>query len=335
MYSWVGEGRFEDGGLFELVRHGALSTGAFASFLAVVFRDDAAMFAYKGETTDGGQRLAEFEFHVPVQSSHYIFNGGGGRVTTGYFGSILVDPATADLVRMVVQTEGLPVETGACESRSTLSYSRVRLNDADFLLPSRVDLHILNSDGVELENVTAYSGCHEFLGESKLSFDDPQEPGAPAASRAAKDAEELPGGLPFTIQLTSIINPASAAAGDKIGAQLTTPIQDASGRAIAPAGATVNARIIQIRRFYVPSPMVRLVIKLETVTIAGAPWRLNAVSEFWSVDGFPIRKGFQRGYDSVAPDNQDPAAAVFEIRKPKGDLIPAFESKWTTAPRKP
>src|SRR5580658_2371247 len=99
MYSWVGESRFEDRSLFELVNNGALSTGSFASFLMVVFRDDEASFSYKGEVVEAGRRLAEFEFSVPVQSSHYIFNGAGSRVTTGYFGSIFVDPQSADLVR--------------------------------------------------------------------------------------------------------------------------------------------------------------------------------------------------------------------------------------------
>src|SRR5580698_9603445 len=88
MYSWVGESRFEDRTLFQLVRNGALSTGSFASFLMLIFRDDEASFSYKGESAEAGQQLAEFEFRVPVQSSHYIYTGAGSSVTTGYFGSI-------------------------------------------------------------------------------------------------------------------------------------------------------------------------------------------------------------------------------------------------------
>jgi hypothetical protein len=118
MYSWVGESRFEDRSLFQLVRNGALSTGSFASFLMVIFRDDEASFSYKGEITEAGRQLADFEFRVPVQSSHYIYTGAGNRVTTGYYGDIFVDPKTADLIRLVVHTEGLPPETGSCEASS-------------------------------------------------------------------------------------------------------------------------------------------------------------------------------------------------------------------------
>jgi hypothetical protein len=69
MYSWVGESRFEDRSLFQLVGSGALSTGSFASFLVVVFRDDQASFSYKGEITEGGMQLADFEFHVPCKAA--------------------------------------------------------------------------------------------------------------------------------------------------------------------------------------------------------------------------------------------------------------------------
>jgi hypothetical protein len=123
MYSWVGESRFEDRSLFQLVRNGALSTGSFASLPMVVFRDDQASFSYKGEITEAGRQLADFEFRVPVKSSHYIYSGAGAPVTTGYYGDILVDPKTADLIRLAVHTEALPPETGSCEASTTLDYS--------------------------------------------------------------------------------------------------------------------------------------------------------------------------------------------------------------------
>lgn len=335
MYSWAGEGRFEDGGLFQLVKNGALSTGAFASLLAVVFRDDEAVFSYKGETTEAARRVAEFEFHVPAPSSHYAFSGRDSRVITGYFGSIFVEPATADLVRLMVQTEGLPAETGACESSTDLSYNRVRLNDADFLLPSRVQLHILNTDGVELENSAAYSGCHEFLGESTLSFDAPPEPGAAAPRPITASADELPEGLPFTVALTKGIDVAAAAAGDKLTATLTAPIRDAAGRTFVPKGAAITARIVQIRRFYVPQPMVRMVIKLETIEIAGTPRRLTAAAEFSNPPPVLTAPGsLHRRVELATPDNQDPEAIVFEAHRP-GTIVPAFESRWSTEARKP
>jgi hypothetical protein len=334
MYSWVGEGHFEDGGLFQLVRIGALSTGAFSSFLEVVFRDDAGAFSFKGETIEGARKVAEFEFRVSAASSHYIFSGRHSRIATGYSGSIFVDSATADLVRLKVQTDGLPVETGACESSTDLTYSRVRLNDADFLLPSRVDLHILNTDGVELQNRTVYSACHEFLGESTLRFDDPSEPGAPVARGAADGAGELPEGLPFTVALTGSVDATTAAAGDRLAARLASPIRDSLGHTFVPKGAAVTARIARIRRFYVPEPIVEVVIKLETVEIGGIPRRLLAVAEFSNPPSqLTAPGGLRRRVELATPDNQDSEAMVFQAHRPDRSIVPPFESRWSTAVR--
>jgi hypothetical protein len=326
MYSWVGESRFEDRSLFQLVRSGALSTGSFASLLTVVFRDDHASFSYKGGITEAGRRLADFEFRVPVQSSHYIYTGAGNRVTTAYYGSILVDPQTADLVRLTVHTERLPPETGSCEASTTLDYSRVRMNGAEFLLPNRGQLQILDANGMNSRNSTVYSSCHEFLGESTPHFDAP-EPGAPAAGKVAAAANELPGDLPFTIALSSSIDQTAAAAGDKIGANLTTAIKDSKGQTLVPKGAAVTARIVQIRRFYVPEASLRLSLKLETVDIAGTPRKLSAAPDTSSTASNPLKSI----YDPATLDNQDPQAAVF-VFWDKGRFVAysGFESKWRT-----
>jgi hypothetical protein len=336
MYSWVGETHFDDRSLFQLVRNGALSTGSFASFLMVVFRDDEASFSYKGEVAEAGRQLAEFEFSVPVQSSHYIFSGAGSRVTTGYFGSIFVDPQSADLVRLVVHTEALPPETGSCESSSTLDYTRVRLNGADFLLPSRAQLHILDANSLDMENSTVYSACHEFLGESTLRFDSGPELAANSMSQSSA-AGDLPAGVPFTIALTSNIDQTTAAAGDKISAKLTAAIIDAQHHVLAPKGTVVTARIVQVRRFYEPAPSLRLVIKLEAMDIAGTGRPLLARPD----SRVPVASAGSNALRRRSPltttrlDNQDPQAAVFTFWDTSGNLVTAsgFESKWLTVAR--
>ncbi len=336
MYSWVTEGHFDNRSLFELVGNGALSTGAFASFLETVFRDDSAIFSYKGEVTESRRQLVQFDYRVPVESSHYFFNGNGHKALTGYFGSIFVDPATADLVRLIVQTEGLPPETGACEARNTLNYTRVQLNGADFLLPSNVQLRILNADGVELVNTTMYSGCHEFLGESTLSFDDPSEPAGGSGSKSAAPLTQLPAGLPFTIATTDSISASMAAAGEKVACKLNGPLKDATGRVLAPKGAAVSARILEIRRFYQPRPAARLLIKLETIEIGGKTLPLTAKSEFWPAAPEPIgAPKMMRRIFNATRDIADPFAAVLQAANLDKNQIPIFESKWVTADAKP
>jgi hypothetical protein len=64
-----------------------------------------------GKTTQDGRIVSEFAFRVPYERSHYSYGEGQDRVITGYDGTFLVDPKTADLVRLVVRTNALPPET--------------------------------------------------------------------------------------------------------------------------------------------------------------------------------------------------------------------------------
>jgi len=335
IYSWVGESHFEDRSLFDLVGNGALSTGSFSSFLAVVFRIDNPGFSYKGPVTEDGRRLEEYEFRVPQPMSHYIFGGGGVHVNAGYSGSILVDPATADLARLEVQTDLLPPETGSCRTSSVLDYSRMRLNDTDFLLPNRTELRIFDANGKELKNITVYTGCHEFLGESTLHFGSEPEPGGAAGHAASASAAEWPAGLPFEIALTQSIDPATAAAGDRVTARMADAIRDRQRRILAPKGAAVTLRILEIRRFYAPEPILWVTLKPETVETGGAPRALRAEPDTW-LRPLNSSNGIQRRRDIITRvliDAQDPQAGVFQFWniRPGYSVPSGFGSRWVTA----
>jgi hypothetical protein len=242
---------------------------------------------------------------------------------------VKIDSTTAELAAIEVNTDLLPAETKACESRTNMNYSRVRLNNQDFLLPSRVELHILNTNGIQLQNDTVYSACHEFLGESTLQFDDPGDTSAVVgdAGKAAIPGE-LPPGLQFRISLNQPVNAAKAAAGDKVLAKLLEPIVDANHRKLAPAGATVALRLLQVRRFFVSAPLVRLTVKPESIEIGGVTRNLQATPGYWPAMG---RSGPQHRFDPERADRNDPHAAVFEIRVGGDATVPAFASIWTTA----
>jgi uncharacterized protein (TIGR03435 family) len=268
MYSWVGENHFHDRNLTQLVKAGAISNGSFASFLTAIFQSDRAEFTSHGETVGEGRRLAAFAYEVLPADSHYVFMGRI-RVTTGYEGSFLVDPATADLVQLVVRTKDLPRETGSCQATTTLEYHRVHWNDAEFLLPASTWLQILDINGDKKDNRTVFSDCHEFLGESTVTFGTAADttPARAAATEAAPLG--LPDGLQFAVALTQNIDTATAAGGDPIRAKLTTAIRDRSSKILVPANTPVTARIVEIRRFYQRMPAVSLHLRLESVTLGG------------------------------------------------------------------
>jgi hypothetical protein len=299
IYSWVGENQFGNRSLLEIVNEGSISTGYFLGFLDLVFRSDNADFSYAGEVSEGGRKLMEYRYRVPLETSHYVFGPRGRAVTTAYEGAVLADPETADLVGLTVRTSHLPSETGACEATTTMNYIRFRLHDSDLLLPSVTDLHIKNLNGVEMENRTVYSGCREFLGASTLRFEAP--PDTTAQKAAAPLAETgIPGGLRFGLVLAKDIPVATAAAGETVKAVLKSDLRDQAKKVLAPKGTPVLCRILLIRRYYhgkdtgalgmlVPLRRVELLLRLENFALPAGHRPVSAKLEM-TAPGRPQRR---------------------------------------------
>src|ERR1700733_2749387 len=115
MYSWVGDNRFDNRGLFDLVRQGSISSGSFSTLLVSIFGEDRASFSYDGDLTVDGRLIAEFGFRIPLEKSNYVYLFGrdrSGHARAGAEGTFLVDPKTFDLVRLTVR-HALPAEADA------------------------------------------------------------------------------------------------------------------------------------------------------------------------------------------------------------------------------
>jgi len=76
----------------ELVKSGATGSGEFISCLISVFGPDADSISYLGQWL--------VAFHVPLERSHYTYSTKCPDRTISYHGSLLVDPATAELKRV-------------------------------------------------------------------------------------------------------------------------------------------------------------------------------------------------------------------------------------------
>jgi hypothetical protein len=318
MYSWAGEDQFHDRGLADLVRDGATATGAFASFLIDIFGTKSANFTYDGTIDTDGRTRAAFSFDVPLEKSGYHVGNKSHHAIVGYDGTFLVDPMTFDLTRLTVRAVELPAEFKTCEDRTDFEYGRVQFNNKEFLLPMNVVLRISFTDGSEVENRTVFSSCHEFLGESSLSFDTASQTEEEAAATKVSKALEMPPGLLFRLALTRAIDTATAAAGDIFKAELTSPIKEKHSGVLVPKGTPVMGRILQVKWLYGPaSDSLRLAIKLETVEIHGLRQRFDARLE--SVIKTPINSidfsamGRNLGsFDQIA-DSEDATVGVLQF----------------------
>lgn len=276
MYSWVGESKFDDRDLSDIVSEGATSTGSFAAFLQAIFRAEDVSFTYSGNAILNGRSLSEFGFQVPYERSHYYYGKGAHEVITGYSGTFLIDSKTADLVQLAVRTNRLPPETKACYASTTLDYLQVRMKGIDFLLPNASRVVIDNTNRARAVNTVAFSNCHEFLGESTISFGEAAHNTGKSATKPAPSSF-FPAKLPFKIAIAQDMDLTGAAAGDLVKAKLITPINDGR-KELAPAGAAVSARIMRLRNYHDES-VIKLELRLETVNVRGVSVPLTAAPD--------------------------------------------------------
>lgn len=265
IYSWAGAGKFEEKEIDELVPSGAISTGPFASTLLGIFETRDPNFAFEGETSQDGRRLMEYSFTVSQEESHSRVKAGKVWLVTGYTGTLLVDPATADLVRLTVRTEELPRATSLCEVDSTMEYGMVQLGGEEYLLPKLTRERFIGQDASEAENTVTFANCREFRGESTVHFGE-----NPPAANARRDPVALPfaAGLPVTIDMTSTLAD-GAAAGDRVEGKLAQPVRDAQQKVLAPAGTLAEGRLMRVETLQGNPGETTIVLRWEMLELNG------------------------------------------------------------------
>jgi hypothetical protein len=352
IYSWTDANRFDAHDPFDFVRTGATENGVYSSFLSAIFGGndgDAAEISYIGTVDDNGRRLAEFAFRVPQEKSNYTVRIGGRGYKVSYAGTFLADPATADLVRLAIQSQGLAASSGACEVNTTLNYNRLRFRDEEFLLPGKIQLDILKTDGSENRNRAVYSGCREFVGESSIRFDPPPAVQGQAPVSTAP-AVQLPTGIRFKVRFTQPIDTTTASGGDTVKATLETALRDPSSRKmLAGEGAEILARITRLEQIAGAKASIRMEVKLESVRVGGSLVALPAVARPAPGDedaaNPPVRLKLSSGTTMGVggPPNAtkrvllgrlrtDPATYVFEFPYEKAGFVirAGVESSWVT-----
>jgi hypothetical protein len=136
----------------------ALPQLAHSALLGAIFGGNAASFTYNGKKNLNDRTLIEFGFRVPLDKSAFTVGNRKYRTIVPYAGVFLADPKTFDLVRLVVHTDQQLEQLHACDDTTTLDYSSVRLNNAQFLLPRHALLRVEYDDGSESENRTGLFG---------------------------------------------------------------------------------------------------------------------------------------------------------------------------------
>jgi len=329
IFSWVGGSQFEDAGIEHMVHNGPIGTGAFGGFLDVVFRSDAPKFTFEKYVLVEGRALLEYSFEVPKASSHYKVQLDDSWVFTGYSGTIQVDPETAGMVRMTVQTAELPAITGECMSITGLDFGMAQIGNERFVLPARARQRFVNRNGQEVENNTTFANCREYRSESTISFAREQPVTGVGEAIAPAKSPTVPEGLRFALELTTPIHADTAAAGDPFAGRLTGPLRDAQRRVLARAGSLVEGRLLRVEIFHVPPVEVIVVLKPLTLEVNGSKVRFAAVRDstrVWAV----VRNKGKKGVNLALPLPGEEHAGVFEFMGEHVVVRKGMRSDWRT-----
>jgi hypothetical protein len=270
LFSWLGAGKFEDRGIGEFGRGGAIGSGLFASLAQSVFLTKRSTFRYVGEESVQGRRAVRYTYQVPLIGSGYEIKIGDKHALVGFSGSFWADADTLQVIRLTVRADDIPLTLGVYGVVQTIEYTRVRLSETDFLLPQSAETTISELSGGESRNRTEFSHWLRYESESTLVFE-----GAPASSSKPDAKIELPPGLVISTRLDTEIRSESALVGDRIAA---TVDQDAKwkGELIVPSGSTLTGRIRSIEKPADPSGNSTIGLEFSELQIGNARVRFFA-----------------------------------------------------------
>jgi len=279
VYSWVGAPRFTDDTLDKLAGSGPLGSGDFGVFLGGILHH--AKLDFQGERVVDGAHLFEYSYEMPIDKSGYRVKVPGGWAVTGYDGTLLLDPQTNDLVKLVVRTNDLPSASSACRATSEVSYKRAPIHERMVLVPRETKLYTINTTGNESESETSYANCREYTTTVKMIFGGETISATPNPSTtitpASETAAPLPAGLRFSAHITTPMDIDTAAAGDPIEAILTTPMRDKKKAVIAPVGTRLHGRLRTLKVSIGAFDTLQVGIQFESIEVEGRNVPLSAV----------------------------------------------------------
>ena len=334
IFSWAGARQFSSGHIGDVVGAGPIGTGAFGGFLQMIFEIENPGFTFVRNLVAGHRALMEFRYAVSAEASTYAVRlhraPSDTWMNTAYAGAIQVDPATAEIVRLTVETAELPPDTGLCMSTAALDYAPVEIGDYRVPLPVRMRQRFVAPNGQEAENTTVFTACREFKGESMLSFGaDPGVPPLTPAPTPPAPVPPLPPGLPFAFVLTAPIHTDTAAAGDRFAAKLAEPLRDDAGTVLAPAGAAVEGRLLSVECFRRP-PYAVVVLRPESLEMQGVRTPLAARLDLGRALAERRRGPGTLGLQISLPQRREEGSGVFRFPGQHVSAPRGFRSDWQT-----
>jgi hypothetical protein len=159
---------------------GAVSEGDFGTDLVEPFLPDTKTQFHWDHWTHLRKRLTYvFSYRTPPEHSRYklvdVTHGEREAVIAGRHGFIYADAETFMVTRITGESDSIPSGFPVIAQSSAMDYGPADVGGRQYLLPLRVEQRI-KTQARQFKNVAEFKDYRKFVGESTISFGDP-EPG--------------------------------------------------------------------------------------------------------------------------------------------------------------
>lgn len=333
MYAWPGAKSFEQTDITALVgTGGAIGSGDFTSHVQSVLLSDSPQHTYVGEEEMNGHQTHRFDYTVARARSRYVLRIPPIEEAVGYRGSYWVDTRSMDIVRLVVDVDDIPPTLPVRYSRKVIDLERQMIGETQFLLPVSSEMEMHMKDGLASLNRTRFLNCHQFRGESSLSFEDPPPEGE---VKAVTVTMTLPAGLALNLELAKPLDLKTAARGDQVFFTLARDAKNKSG-VVAPKGAEFSGRVDMVACVDSAVAMCYVLLHLENFQWANKAGVVRAGLEApyfdpLSVPGAVRRNGLLLIPEEVIRHPKD--QGVVAIRGGRQTIKPGYGLLWRVLPQ--
>jgi len=278
IYAWPGSNRFEEKELVDMVpAGGTIGSGAFATHAYNLFFS-AGPRTLPGEWVEAdGHRFARYPYEVAEMVSGYKMRVARSNwAVVGYKGFIWIDAVTEDVTKIEVHVDEIPLQLGLKESTTTILYGDLKIGDQSYRLPVETIETVTTFSGHENRNDGRFTGCRQFVGESKLSFGDPPpEESAPIVVSQPAEDMALPEGLAVDLEIITPIDSDRTQTGDLIEARLGAPIKQKK-RILFEKGTRVEGRLVRLQK---SGGRIEAELQFPTITSATAQTPFTASAQ--------------------------------------------------------
>ena len=278
LFAWPGASNFQDRSISQAVPSGLIADGDFGLHLREVFVSGSAAIEFSGSEELDGEPSLRWEFAVAAAESAWVVRYDDRLFAVSSRGSFWADPATNDVRRMEIRTLEMPEDVPIREMERTIDYHRVRIGEQNVLLPRTGTIIVQDASGMRHRNITGYTNCRQYVGESVINFDFTEE--QPSEEAAPQITEvELPPALEVWTRLENPIRSESAAVGDPVTAVVERNVAW-NGETVVPKGARLVGRIRVLERHGTPAGY-RIGLEFTDVEFSGSHGRFRGSLERW------------------------------------------------------